>query len=78
MESPNLSTVERARAAAGSSNRLWMDARADAGRSSRASWPPPPDANDPAAPGYGGYQGAAPHGDQPHILDYVKIVYKRR
>jgi len=81
MESPHFSNLERARSASGSSNRLLMDAQAETGRSNRASWPPTPDSNDPASSGYGaygGYPAAALHGEPGHILDYVRVVYRRR
>jgi hypothetical protein len=81
MESPNLSAFERAHSAAGSSNRLMIDAQAETGRSGRASWPPSPDSNEPVSSGYGGYggyPGAALHGEPGHFLDYVRVVYRRR
>lgn len=74
---PNLSAVDAAPSSGGSS-RTTDNRRESSGRTPRQGSEPPPD--DADAPGYGaaGYSTTAPGGEGTHLLDYVRVLYRRR
>jgi succinoglycan biosynthesis transport protein ExoP len=77
---PDLSDIDARRPASGGSSRARDGRGESSGRTPRHGSEPPPADADAASPGYGGagYPTSALEGEGPHLLDYVRVLYRRR